>query len=107
MADSIADQELKAEGFTPEQITRINHAVLTASKRAEGDPLQTVVVDGDVIYVRVAIPDTMGPVHQWRVIKADDGAANEFLAAPTVPGTVVYQPAAPSSAAAATGRREG
>lgn len=84
--------ELAAQGFTQEQINKVNHALLTATKRAEGDPLGMVVVNGETIYVRVALPDSLGPVHSWRIIDPSDGSRNEFLSAPTVSGTIVHNP---------------
>lgn len=91
-AQTTITDELAAQGFTQDQINKVNHALLTASQRAEGDPLGMVVVSGTTIYVRVAIPDSLGPVHTWRIINPSDGSRNEFLSAPTVSGTVVHDP---------------
>lgn len=95
MAESldVLANDLKAKGFTKEQINDIRHSLHTTTKAKEGDPLGTVVLGDDgKIYVRVALRDVSGPIHHWRVINPDVGDENTFLAEPIVAGKRLHEP---------------
>lgn len=84
---------LAAAGFDPEQIGVVMHQIHTAQNATVGDPLKTVVIGDDgMIYVRVAYPDALGPIHKWKIIDPQHGDVDAYNAEPTVKGTKVYTP---------------